>query len=426
MNKILTTLLSLTVGSAAAQHTVNMGGDISMLPQYEKVSTPYYDARGGRISDVLKWMRDDAKMNSMRVRLFVNPEMGKAKEGVVQDLDYVTKLGKRIKDAGMDFMLDIHYSDTWADPSSQSVPKTWYKGTLSNTNPTDAALQDSVYNYTKRTLEHLAANGAMPDFVQIGNEISYGMLWRTNTDRCYSNASAATFTRFTGFLKQASKAVRQAAPDAKIIVHIERSGDAKASKEFYARMQKDGVDYDIIGLSYYPFWHGDLGKLSTALSTLELAYPDKPVQIVETAYYYSCYPGGTDITDFTKTWAATPEGQKAYIEDLCAELANHANVTGLYYWFPEENGNGGAQWSADKVVLSSWINRGLWDNSKHVALPGIMSLQKFVEKKEALDISAPKTYHVGIPVPLYDLAGRHLSTIPDHGVYISGGKKFVK
>ena len=215
---------------------------------------------------------------------------------LVQDLDYVTQLGKRIKDKGMDFMLSIHYSDTWADPSHQDIPKSWTKNTATD------ALKDSVYNYTLRCLTHLKDNGATPDFVQIGNEVSYGMLWRNNNDRCYSNASNSTWKRFTDFLSAGAKAVREATPNAKIILHIERSGDPSASTSFFTKMKANNVDYDIIGLSYYPFWHKSLATLSNTLNDLATSFPDKPVQIVETAYYYKWFPtNDSDYDDTTGT-----------------------------------------------------------------------------------------------------------------------------
>lgn len=371
-------ILCLQAHLAFSQSKWNMGGDISMLPQYESAGTVYMNSAGGKVVP-LTYMKNTAKMNSMRVRLFVNPATDDAtvQSGVVQDLKYVAALGKRIKDLGLDFLLDFHYSDSWADPSYQTVPKAWYKGTLSASNPTNAALGDTLYNYTRRSLEYLVANGAKPDFVQIGNEISYGMLWRTNNDRCFANSTNGTWLRFTNLLKQASKAVRETVPEAKIVIHIERTKKASDCTAFYNRMRSAGVDYDIIGLSYYPFWHGYISDLSNTLNALEKQFPDKSVQIVETAYYYNWFPtGDVTYTNTTDTWAGTARGQKAFIEDLCTELAEHDNVTGLYYWFPEENGSG-----QNKTVLAHWLNRGLWDNSTHKANPGALSLKNFLTLK---------------------------------------------
>ena len=259
---ILTILACASLYGTQAQNVYNLGADISMLPQYEKAGTTYATSSGLNIPDVLDYLKgSQVKMNSMRVRLFVTPQATAQDPTLVQDLNYVTTLGKRIKEAGLDFMLDFHYSDTWADPSHQAIPSLWKDAS------TNAEMADLLYNYTKECLEHLNANGATPDFVQIGNEISYGMLWRdgVTNDKLYSASSY--WARFYQFLKAGVKAVREVTPQAKIILHIERTKDANTCKNFFNNMKNNSVDYDIIGLSYYPFWHGDLATLSNTLTT---------------------------------------------------------------------------------------------------------------------------------------------------------------
>ena len=356
-----------------------VGGDISLLQRYEDKGMSYYDDKGGTIADVLKYMKSDAVgWNAQRVRLFVNPAEkdpdGKADPQVCQDLDYVARLGKRIKAEGFALLLDFHYSDTWADPSNQWIPKEW--ASLS-----DAQLQVKVYEYTKLCLQRLVREGATPDFIQPGNEISYGMLWSATVDRnsqvnrCYSNSPESNWNRFTSLLKQAVKACREVCPQAKIVLHTERSGQPATLKDIYTRLS--GVDYDIIGLSYYPFWHNSLQTLSQSLNTLATSFPDKPVQIVETAYYYQWQPKvGSGITyDYSSIWPVSPEGQAAYAKALIAELKKHDNVTALYWWFPEENGNG-----PSSSVLADWVNRGLWDDTSHKALPGLYVPKDFLAR----------------------------------------------
>lgn len=418
---LLAALIQSMAVCVFAQNTLNLGGDISMLPQYEKANTPYKTSAGVKISNVINYMKNTCKMNSMRVRLFVTPDPTKAEEGVVQDLEYVKNLGKRIKDAGLDFMLCFHYSDSWADPSNQTIPSTWQ-------DTSNEALMDSMYSYTKRCLEYLKENGATPDYVQIGNEISYGMLWRSNSDRCYASATSGTWKRFTNLLSAAASAVREVTPDAKIILHIERSGDVNTAVNFFTKMNANNVDYDIIGLSYYPFWHKLLPTLSNTLNTLETKFPDKPVQIVETAYYYQYFP--TDhpesYDDTTETWAGTPEGQKAFIEDLCTELAQHSNVTGLYYWFPEENGSGGIQWDENNIVLRTYINRGLWNNSTHMLNAAALSLKQFISKKEAVGIEETRADGNTEDTPTFTLCGQRVTSMSAAGIYIKNKKKVLK
>ncbi len=378
MNKIIlfTTLLSALPWQAKAQEQLYVGGDISVLQSYEDHEVDYYDQQGTKIGDVLKYMKSEAVgWNAQRVRLFVDPS-GDADPQVCQDLDYVIRLGRRIKAEGFSFMLDFHYSDTWADPAAQWTPKAWLS-------LNDAQLQAKVYEYTKDCLQKLVSAGATPDFIQTGNEISYGMLWGqsgTTANRCYYNSNA-NWPRFIALLTQATKACREVCPQAKIVIHTERAGQSDVLIGTYERLAS--VDYDIIGLSYYPFWHNGLPVLGLALKQLAEKFPDKKVQIVETAYYYQWQPwkgNGIDY-DFSSTWEITSGGQAKYAKDLIAMLKKYPNVNGLYWWFPEENGNG-----PNSSVLKSWINRGLWDNSSHRALPALYVLKEFLGSSTAISV----------------------------------------
>ena len=350
-----------------------LGGDISVLQSYEDNKVPYYDQQGNLIPDVLKYMKSEqVGWNAQRVRLFVNPQQknpdGSKDAQVCQDIDYVVRLCKRIKQEGFSLLLDFHYSDTWADPSNQWIPQEW-------AGLNEIELQAKVYQYTKDCLQRLVDEGATPDFVQPGNEISYGMLWSTFADRndrsnrCFYDSSQESWNRFVNLLGQATKAIREVCPEAGIVLHTERSGNLDSLKDIYGRLSK--VDYDIIGLSYYPFWHGSLGTLSNSLDGLAEEFPDKQVHMVEVAYHYQ-WPPQSEF-DFSSIWPITPEGQAAYTRDLIKELKKHKNVTGLYWWFPEENGNG-----PNSAVLTNWVNRGLWDNESHRALPALYELKAFL------------------------------------------------
>ena len=170
MRQIITIiLLTLTLPILADGKYV--GGDISLLPSYIDHGAKYYDNAGNAISDPLAFFGEQG-LNTMRVRLFVNPENAPSDhkgQGVVQDLAYVKRLGKMIKDAGMALILDFHYSDTWADPAKQWTPAAW-------AGLSDNELYERIYSYTREVLQEMKAVGATPDFIQTGNEISYGML----------------------------------------------------------------------------------------------------------------------------------------------------------------------------------------------------------------------------------------------------------
>jgi len=341
----------------------------------------------------------------------------------VQDVAYARDLCRRIKEAGMKLMIDFHYSDTWADPETQSLPSTW------QTNTSDAALADSVYQYTRRSLQQLKEYGAEADYVQIGNEISYGMLWRNTSDKVYPGQAksqcAAAWTRLSKLLNSGSKAVREVCPNAKVVIHTERAKEKTQTVNFYNYIAD--VDYDIIGLSYYCFWHGSLSTLGGTLDALQSAFPGKEVQIVETAYYYQYYPTkDASYVNYTSVWPGTEAGQQQYIQDLVAELLKHDNTRGLYYWFPEENGNGGPSWNASTIVIKDWVNRGLWDDNTHKALKGLYELKAL----RANDPAALSTVQFDAPdAAIYDICGRRLTGSFESlrpGIYIINGRKVRK
>ena len=342
-----------------------VGGDISMLTKYEDAGVVYKDKNGTAVQP-LPFFKEQG-MNAMRVRLFVDPSKDSDK-GVCQDIDYVKALGKRIKDNGMKFMLDFHYSDTWADPGKQWTPDAWKA--LS-----DDDLATKVYDYTKECLQQLKAAGATPDFIQTGNEISYGMLWGTeaavgsnNTNRCYTNSSTANWNRFFNLLKQAGKACREECPDAKIILHSERVAKTNVLTDFFDRMKSAAVDYDIIGQSYYPAYHGDLSTLDTALKTLESKSYGKDIMVVETGYSYAWALGSTTF-DYTKTYPYTEEGQRQFTADLVSKLKEHESAKGLFWWWPEDNGN--------KNVTNNWWNAALYNHNTGKPYSAFYELKAF-------------------------------------------------
>lgn len=434
MKKFFTSILTLAlVLSVQAQKYV--GGDISLLTKYETNGAKYYDLDGNSITDMLGFFKQQG-LNSMRVRLFVDPSKG-GDIAVCQDLDYVKALGKRIKDAGMKLMIDFHYSDTWADPGKQWTPDAWKS-------LTNDQLYDKIYEYTKDCLSQLKAAGATPDFIQTGNEISYGMLWGTeaavknnNTNRCYTNSSSANWTRFTNLLKKAGEACRAECPDAKIILHSERVAKPNVLTDFLDRMKSASVDYDIIGLSYYPFYHGNLTKLETALNTLEKSY-DKDIMIVETGYYYAWQTSdfGGDGADLSGTYPISPEGQQAFTKALIETLNKHTKVKGLYWWWMEACENG-LNWNT-KRVSDGWYNASLFNDDEKVkgkdgitynypggkVMPAITELKNFVGNDTG--IKGIENRDTTGDSYWYTLDGRRLSGEPTKsGLYINKGRKVI-
>ena len=390
-----------------AQEPLYVGGDISLLPKYEEAGVVYKDKEGQTVSDVLAFFRQQGQ-NAMRVRLFVSPDG--SDKAVCQDLDYVKALGKRIKDAGLKLMLDFHYSDTWADPAKQWTPAAWQD--LNNDQ-----LQDKIYEYTKDCLQQMKAAGAEPDFIQTGNEISYGMLWGksgTTANRCYTNSSDANWNRFLSLLKKAGQACREECPQARIIIHSERVPKPDVLTDFFDRMKAGGIDYDIIGLSYYPAFHGSLSALETALSALERKQYGKDMMIVETGYSYAWALGGTEY-DYTKTYPYSEEGQRQFTADLVAKLKSHPGVKGLFWWWPEDNGN--------KQVTNNWWNAALYDHNSGQPYAAFYELSAFAQGSTA--ITAPQA-KPQCSQGWYSLQGTPLSGQPSHpGVYIRNGQAVI-
>lgn len=407
---LLACALLLAAAQARAQEWF-LGGDISLLPRYEQVGQKYYNRNGLTVPNVLKFLKGTSVgWNAQRVRLFVAPE-GDPDPAVCQDLAYVTALGKRIKEEGFAFMLDFHYSDTWADPSHQTVPKAWQEL------KTATAMADKVYDYTKESLEHLVAEGATPDFIQVGNEITCGMLWDIGR---VNSGSVNNKNNLARILKKAVAACREVCPEAKVIIHLEHIQNASYTVQNFKDLTSRGVEFDILGLSYYPFWHEGLSTLATTLQQLQTNFPDKDVHIVETAYYYANQPAvGEGITyDFSSQWPISADGQAQFAADLVVELKKHDNVKGLFWWFPEENGSG----PDNDRVLGGWICRGLWNNTTHKAMPALFELKAFLERED-VGVATP-TAQPSQADDWHSLQGFHLSATPaHHGIYLHQGKK---
>lgn len=363
MKRKLITLIIIAVFTLQLQAQRYVGGDISMLPKYEESNVNYYDKDGSKINDMITFLKDKAGYNMMRVRLFVNPTR---ENGVVQDLDYVKKLGKRIKDAGLALLLDFHYSDTWADPKSQYTPEAW--SSLS-----DEQLYTKIYDYTKECLQAMKAAGATPDYIQTGNEISYGMLWGkkgasdSSLKKCYTSSNA-NWDRFRTLMSKAISACREEVPAAKIIIHTERTANSSTTKGIYTNLSS--LDYDIIGLSYYPEWHNDLNTLAATINTCTSNFPTKDVMIVETGYYNNYYPSNATY-NFTSTWPASAEGQKKFLDALVEKIKPIDQVKAILYWFPEEN-------PYNNNVYNPWYNHGLFNPNNGSAADGLFSLKAFL------------------------------------------------
>ncbi len=423
---ILTIVVMLCACVSAQGITRDAGGDMSLLLQYEDHGAIYKDKNGTNITDVLAFVKTQG-WTSIRVRLFVDPSQASSTEkgeGVCQDLEYVKRLGAKIKAHGLKFMLDFHYSDSWADPLKQYTPVSW-------ASLNEEQLKAKIYEYTKSSLNELKKVNAEPDFIQIGNEESYGILWGVKggtLQKCNYASGTAEWTRFSGLLKQASKACREACPKAKIIIHHDRACEQGTLYNYFLKVKNNGVDYDVIGLSYYPHYQGSIPQLEQCLNMLGNSFGDKEVMIVESGYYHKWPPSNVNF-DYSDTYPNTQAGQEAFTKALIEALMRHSNVTGLYWWWPESN-EYGLDWNT-KRVTDAWYNAGLWDNETGRALPALYALHLFSFPSGVEDLVMQEEKG---PVRVFTIDGRYVTTAADEeaakatlseGLYIIGGKKVL-
>ena len=315
----------------ALANTTNFlaGTDFSDLALFEGRGITYRD--NGQVEDALQILKNH-HINCVRLRLWTSSEAQAAARpySYVNNLTYTVPLAVRVKKAALLFALDFHYSDTWADPAKQATPSAW-------TNLSFSQLVPQMRDYNSNTIATFAAAGAMPDYVQIGNEITHGMLWPCGK---ISGSTNRTWSQLGQLMKAAVQGIRDATKThgvamPKIIVHIDRGGDWLRTKWFFDNLNYQHVPYDIIGESYYPFWHGSPASLNICLSNAAIRY-GKPILIAEDAFPFtnSC---PTNWLSQLYGYPPTPAGQVSFIEALGKILKNVPNQlgAGFFYWGAE-------------------------------------------------------------------------------------------
>ncbi len=245
-----------------------IGADISWLPEMEAKGRKFYE--NGQEMDAVHLLKNHG-FNFIRLRIFVNPEHA---EGYSPGLGYcgldsTLAMARRVKEAGLKLLLDFHYSDTWADPQKQFKPHAW-KGL------DYPVLCDTLQAYTARVLRAFIAEDLAPEMVQVGNEINHGIVW---PDGHIGNPDG-----LAGLLKAGVAGVRQVNPDIPVMMHVALGGQHEECVFWYDNMIARGVEFDIIGLSYYPRWHGTLDDLKANMLDLAERYK-KPLNVVEYSHF---------------------------------------------------------------------------------------------------------------------------------------------
>lgn len=241
-----------------------MGADISFLPQVEERGIKFSDK--GVEKDAIQILKDHG-FNYVRLRIFNDParDSGYSPKKGFCDLEHTKQMAKRVKAAGMKLLLDFHYSDYWADPGKQYKPAAWK-------NLSFTELKKALYDYTKKVMEELKAQGTTPDMVQIGNEINHGLVW--------PEGNVSNIDGTAQLINAGTAAVKAVDPNVVLLLHVALGGQNNESVFFIDNMIARGVSFDVIGESYYPKWHGTLDDLRDNLNDLVRRY-DKDVIVVE-------------------------------------------------------------------------------------------------------------------------------------------------
>lgn len=392
------------------------GADVSMLPEMEALGAKFYDTDGQEM-DELQIMKNHG-VNWIRVRIWNDPKHGVLGGGGNTDEVRAVELAKRAKALGLKVLVDFHYSDGWADPLQQYTPYVWQKDNKDQ-------LVKHVYEYTQQVVKNFQSQGAMPDMIQIGNEINNGMMWPIGKLPGNDNGKA-----FAELMASGLKAVRDIDPSIKLMIHLPDGADNNMYRKFFDRLVKDnGVnDFDVIGFSYYPFWHGSLAALQQNLDDMATRY-GKEVVVAETAYGFT-----TDNYDMEKNhygkaeerrsnFAATVQGQASGLRGVMNDLAKVPNGRGLgmFYWEPDWYAVPGAGWKAG--AGNNWENLSMFDKNGK-------ALESWNVYRDVSDSSQPTTPikvsdvdyldvegSTGIPVSLPEqvlvtFSDDHMETLP--------------
>jgi arabinogalactan endo-1,4-beta-galactosidase len=347
------------------------GVDLSMLHQIEANNGIYKE--NGNAEDAIQIFKHH-NINYVRLRLWHSPSGG------YDNLENTLLMASRIKALGLNFLIDIHYSDTWADPGHQTKPVVWQ-------NLSYQELKDSVFQYSYKVISALKNQNTLPDIVQIGNEITCGILWDDGRV-CDQFNTPKQWSQLAELINEGIRGVNESlnqTDSVKIMIHIDRGGDNNGSRWFFDHLLAENVKFDVIGLSYYPWWQGTFSDLESNVNDLAYRY-GKEIIVVETAY-----PWTLDWSDNTQNivgepgqllagYPATVEGQKNFLNDLIILVQNIPNNkgSGIFYWAPE--------WISVPSLGSPWENVTLFDFAGEV----LNSISVFDSIATGVDLSGIK------------------------------------
>jgi len=326
------------------------GADFSHLAFFESRGVVYRDA--GVPQDGLAILKSRG-LTCVRLRLFTSSAQQAQADpyNYANNLAYNLPLALRVKNAGLKLLLDFHYSDTWADPGKQSKPSAWASLTFPQ-------LVQQIRDYSSNCIAAFQAEGALPDYVQVGNEITSGMLWPDG--RVGTANDTVQWPRLAQLINAATQGIRDASGTnmPRIIIHIDRGGDWSTTKWFFDNLNQQGVSFDIIGESYYPWWHGSPSTLLNCLTNAAAQY-HKPILLAETAFPWTNSYWTTNIYGL----APSPGGQLDFVGQL-AQVLGHlpaSSAAGIFWW--------GAEYQASGEVNEAGFNTASFFNAGGNVLP---------------------------------------------------------
>ena len=371
------------------------GMDISTLLEVEKCGGKFYD--GGKEREVLSILKD-YDVNAVRIRLWNDPysEKGEPYGAGTNDFASVVALSKRAKEKGFDILLDYHYSDFWADPGKQFIPKAWRGYSAEQ-------LEKAVYDYTRQTLLALKKEGLLPDMVQVGNELSNGLLWPYGKVPEYDNIAKFVSAGIRAVKEVSDMALADGSRAEKILImiHLDNGGNNALYREWFDNYVKRGEDFDIIGLSYYPFWHGSFAMLGNNMNDIAIRY-GKDLVIAEVSMGYTMEDYGTceklapserigmatrkELVEKIE-YPMTRQGQKDFMKELFRRLEEvpQGRGKGYFYWEPAWIPVPGSGWATEPALAymdspgpggNEWANQALFDYEGN-ALPALEAIRDY-------------------------------------------------
>lgn len=359
------------------------GMDVSSLKELEELGAKYYkDGEEKGLLEILK----EYGVNSIRLRLWNDPysENGVPYGAGTNDMKTTMELARRVLDMGFGFLLDLHYSDFWADPGKQRIPKAWRGMNVEE-------LEQAVYDFTRSTLLTFRENDVFPTLVQVGNELSNGLLWPYGKVPDYDNIAR--------FINAGIRAVRSVDGEIPIMLHLDNGGNNALYREWFDEFMKRGEDFQIIGLSYYPFWHGTLQQLEDNMRDISERY-GKELIVAEVSMGHTLedYKDYEKLSDEERKGMAakpelaakieypmTPEGQCDFMQDFMTRIAGIRGTRGFYYWEPGWLPVPGSGWAGEEALEyieekgpggNEWANQALFDYDGN-ALPALETIKNF-------------------------------------------------